>query len=273
MERTINEMTYAYDVTGEGEPLLLFHGFTGSQKTWDSFIPVWSKYFQVITVDLPGHGKTDSPRDIYRYSTESTVQDLVQLLDHLQINQVHLLGYSMGGRLALSFAFTHPERVKTLILESASPGLQTQSERRSRIEQDEQLAKMIEEQGIFIFVQYWENITLFSSQKRLPKLVQEKVRQERLQQNPLGLANSLRGLGTGKQPSWWEDLSNLQVPTYIIVGGLDEKFKQIGKSMVEMLPQARLVTVPDAGHAIHVEKQGKFGTMIVDILLQKREEQ
>lgn len=154
-------------------------------------------------------------------------------------------------------------------MESASPGLQTQSERRSRIEQDEQLAKMIEEQGIFIFVQYWENITLFSSQKRLPKLVQEKVRQERLQQNPLGLANSLRGLGTGKQPSWWEDLSNLQVPTYIIVGGLDEKFKQIGKSMVEMLPQARLVTVPDAGHAIHVEKQGKFGTMIVDILLQK----
>src|SRR5690554_1894143 len=154
---SVNDAEYAYHVFGEGEVLLLFHGFTGSSLSWERFVGEFSSKYQVITIDLPGHGKTrcQTPRTMKTFS-----DDLVELLKYLSVEKVHLLGYSMGGRTALSFAFYYPEMVESLILESASPGLKTEEERIARMNQDKELANMILSKGIREFVSYWENIPL-----------------------------------------------------------------------------------------------------------------
>src|SRR5699024_7304062 len=197
------DVKYAFTIQGEGEPLVLLHGFTGSKKTWKECIKRLDKYFKVIALDIPGHGETDteSARTISEFCS-----DLQDILKMLKIGEALLLGYWMGGRIALSFAIHYPESVHTLILESASPGLKTNADRLKRVENDTNLAEQIMEKGIIHFTDYWENIPLFETQKQLTASVRDKIRQERLSQSPEGLAGSLVNMGTGKQPSFWKRL-------------------------------------------------------------------
>ncbi|WAA10045.1 2-succinyl-6-hydroxy-2,4-cyclohexadiene-1-carboxylate synthase [Fervidibacillus albus] len=263
---TINGFTYAYETIGQGTPLILLHGFTGSKETWRPFFDLWKDAYQVIAIDLPGHGQTDHPDALHRYRMESVCRDLDALINTLQLPSVNLLGYSMGGRVALSFTCLYPDRVKKLVLESSSPGLEQRSDREKRMANDERLAQMIEEKGIAFFVNYWENIPLFRTQKTLPFHLRQRLREERLAQHPRGLANSLRGMGTGVQPSWWGQLHNISIPVQLIVGERDGKFCEIAQRMKNILPNANYLEVKGAGHAIHVEKGEIFGKIVMDFL-------
>ncbi|MGM0847311.1 MAG: 2-succinyl-6-hydroxy-2,4-cyclohexadiene-1-carboxylate synthase [Bacillota bacterium] len=257
----INGVPYHIDIRGEGTPVLLLHGFTGDGSTWDHLLPYLNDY-KTIAVDLLGHGKTDSPEDLQRYRVEQAVKDLNVILEELEVTQIYLLGYSMGGRLALAFASAYPEKVKALILESSSPGLKTEDERKLRAEGDEKLAQMILSKGLSNFVDYWEGIPLFSTQKQLPAHERELIRQNRLSQDPIGLSNSLRGMGTGSQRSYWEELRKLSMKMLFVTGEEDKKFCRIAEEMKERAMCAFIEKVPGAGHAIHVEEPEKFGTIV-----------
>ncbi|MBO1005975.1 2-succinyl-6-hydroxy-2,4-cyclohexadiene-1-carboxylate synthase [Pseudogracilibacillus auburnensis] len=257
---------YHYTITGEGEPLLLLHGFTGDGSTWDQLESSLKNDFQIIKIDLIGHGKTSSPEDVSKYTMDSVTNHIALFMDHLHIEQAHILGYSMGGRLALGFAIAYPHKVVSLMLESASPGLRTAEERKKRMESDRQLAKRIVSMGIEAFIDDWENIPLFETQKALATSVQQRIREQRLQNHPLGLSNSLLGMGTGRQSSYWAHLNQLHIPVLLICGEWDVKFCQIAKDMEHALPNAEKVVVKNAGHAIHVEKPSKFGTIIKEFL-------
>ncbi|MEN1938601.1 2-succinyl-6-hydroxy-2,4-cyclohexadiene-1-carboxylate synthase [Paenibacillus sp. 102] len=263
---TLQGVTYEYEVAGSGEPLLLLHGFTGSMETWRSFIPSWSERFQVIVVDLVGHGKTESPKEMTYYNIQNVALQMTTLLDHLHIEKAHILGYSMGGRLAITMACLYPNRVKSLLLENCTAGLEKESDRKERCARDEQLADRIELEGIEAFVNRWENIPLFATQKKLPQDVKEAVRKERLTNNSRGLANSLRGMGTGAQPSWWNQLEGLKMPVLLMNGEHDQKFFQVLTNMKERIPHAKFVKIDGAGHAIHVEQPQKFGTIVEGFL-------
>lgn len=259
MYLTINDTAYWYELNGDGEPVVLLHGFTGRTGTWTHIAGSIKHDFETLVIDLPGHGKTD---DDPPKTMEAFCQDLAGLLDYLKWEKVHLIGYSMGGRTALSFALVYPERVKSLILESASPGLADNEARQNRRQQDENLAQWIERDGIEAFVDYWENMPLFQSQKQLPEAVREALRVERLSHSPSGLAQSLRFMGTGSQPSWWGKLQQLDMPVLLLTGELDRKFIKINQMMEKLMPTARLVRVDDAGHAIHVEQPATFGKIV-----------
>ncbi|QWG47156.1 2-succinyl-6-hydroxy-2,4-cyclohexadiene-1-carboxylate synthase [Bacillus mycoides] len=266
MKVTLQGVSYEYEVAGSGEPLLLLHGFTGSMETWRSFIPSWSEQFQVILVDLVGHGKTESPEDVTHYDIQNVALQMKELLDHLHIENAHVLGYSMGGRLAITMACLYPQYVRSLLLENCTAGLEGEEERKERREKDERLADKIEQEGIRIFVSMWENIPLFETQKRLAQNVKEAVRKERLANNPKGLANSLRGMGTGAQPSWWNELQNLKMPVLLLNGESDEKFFRLLKNIEKCIPRANFVKIDGAGHAIHVEQPEKFDTIVKGFL-------
>lgn len=266
MKCTIDGIQYNYSTYGEGFPIILLHGFTGDSTTWKDLIPFLSNRFQVVSIDIIGHGETVSPKDIHHYHMENVVHHIAKIMQQNNIDQAHFLGYSMGGRLALSFAMEYPAKVKSLILESASPGLKTAAERDERRIKDHQLAQMILTKGIESFVRHWENIPLFASQKRLPVWKQESIRLQRLSNDPVGLANSLKGMGTGEQPSWWDDLYRLNMPVLIICGVLDEKFCNISKEMQKHIPNANYKEVKNVGHAIHVEVPKKFGTIVSEFL-------
>jgi len=267
MKFVVRGQTYYVEMYGNGQPLLLLHGFTGSCQTWHPFISTWSQHMQCIAIDILGHGRTDAPSAVQRYDIEIVAKDIATLLEQLEIKKAHVLGYSMGGRLALTFAVLYPQYVQTLILESSSPGLKTEKERMKRREEDERLAQFIEKHGVASFVDRWENIPLFSSLQRLPKSVQQRLREERLQHTAIGLANSLRGMGTGAQPSWWGTLHQLHMPALLICGEDDEKFCRIASEMVQLLPNGTLIAVPQAGHVVHMEQRERFSTLVQQFVL------
>ena len=266
MNTLINGVGYHVDVCGDGFPLVLLHGFTGAASAWKPFCPVWGGHSHLLMIDLIGHGETDSPDDVGRYDIISVAGDLKALLDELSIEKIDLLGYSMGGRVAITFASLYPEKVRKLVLESSTPGIKAAADRASRIQQDHNLACRIEVDGVGQFIDFWESIPLFQSQLHLPEQEREQIRSQRLNNDPIGLANSLRGMGTGSQPSWWDKLNSFEFPTLLVTGTLDEKFCLIAKEMTSKLPNATHMSIFGCGHAIHVEEPEKFGTIVSEFL-------
>jgi 2-succinyl-6-hydroxy-2,4-cyclohexadiene-1-carboxylate synthase len=267
MRIEVSGISYHIEICGEGFPLLMLHGFTGKGSNWLPFCSDLGGYSKLIMPDIVGHGLTEMhSQGEERYLLQSVAKDLTVILDGLGFNQLDILGYSMGGRLALGFATMFPERVRKLILESSSPGLRTEIERETRRKSDANLAKFILENGLDAFVSKWENIPLFESQKSLPEQVRLSVRHQRLENDSTGLAKSLLGMGTGFQPSYWENLDNLSVDVLMIVGELDQKFVKIAEEMQKSLKKGQIYKVQDAGHTIHVEQPEKFGTIVKDFL-------
>ena len=174
-----------------------------------------------------------------------------------------MLGYSMGARIALHLAVAAPERLSALVLESGSPGLADPADRATRRASDEELAGRIEREAIAAFVDGWEKLPLFASQQTLPPDMRKRLRMQRLQNSPTGLANSLRGMGTGAQESLWERLAQITAPTLIVAGGLDRKFGLIAREMAKGLPRAELELVHDAGHAVHLERPEVFDRLVM----------
>lgn len=230
--------------------LFLLHGFSGAGQNWSRIAGLLGS-IPFIAPDLIGHGGTDAPSDPSRYTMEVATADLFALCQQLKLPPVHLVGYSMGGRLALYIALTYPVMVARLTLESASPGLATESEQAERRAADEALADQIEANGIEWFARMWEHLPLFAHQS---DTVQAALREVRLKQSPKGLANSLRGMGTGAQPSLWDRLPELTMPVDLIVGALDTKFVAINQQMAARIPDCRLHVVEGAGHSVHQEQ-------------------
>lgn len=259
-------LTYAYTEGGRGPTVLLLHGFTGSSANWEPLQVALVDSYRVIALDLPGHGASDAPADPVRYTMAAVATDIDRFLDWLQTGPPHLLGYSMGGRLALYLALTRPARWRSVILESASPGLETPSAQAERVEQDVALADWIEAEGIEAFVDRWEALPLFASQRRLSPTAHQAHRAGRLKNRPHGLANSLRGMGIGAQPSLWPRLDELSLPTLLLAGELDEKFVAIAWRMVERLsvhpPYPHLEIVPEAGHTVHLERPRYYAELL-----------
>ena len=166
---TVNGRNYNVESSGQGVPLMLLHGFTGDRTIWDEVREHFEQNYRVIAIDILGHGQSDKPDDVSAYTMERIAEDMIRLIDALEVEKVHLLGYSMGGRLALYLATQFPERFYSLILESASAGLKTEQERIERRERDNALADKIEADGIAWFVDFWEMLSLWDSQKNLPE--------------------------------------------------------------------------------------------------------
>lgn len=246
----------------EGKTALLLHGFTGSGIRWQSIARNLISSWKVILPDLLGHGASSAPVDPESYCMEAAANHLALLIDRTAGEPVHLVGYSMGGRLALYLALVYPDYVRSLVLESASPGLRTESERKARRLADEALAQLILTQGIEPFVNHWEELPLFASQRHLPADVHAALHQARLGNNPFGLAGSLRGMGTGAQPSLWDRLGALTCPALLIAGELDSKFVEINQRMVQQIPAATLKVIPQAGHTPHFERPDAFIALV-----------
>lgn len=252
----------------DNPPLVLLHGFTGSVENWRPLIEQLAPLNRtVIAIDILGHGRSSAPLDPTRYRMELVAADIAETLNtQLGFSQIDLLGYSMGGRLALSIACDYPQLINRLILESASPGLETMEERNARKTSDDALADWIEQNGIPAFVDRWEAVPLFDSQKVLPESVRARLRNQRLHNRTHGLANSLRGMGTGVQPPFWVCLAQLTLPVHLIVGELDTKFCRIADEMMEKLPNAKLTVVENAGHTVHLERPEMFTKLTNDAL-------
>jgi len=234
--------------------LVLLHGFTNTGASWDGVVDAVGKRYRPLAPDIRGHG-TASP--VTPVDLASVIADVSALTEPTET--FTLVGYSMGGRLALHVAFAHAPRVDRLVLIGASPGLQTPAERAARITADERLAGEIEAMTIEAFAARWAQTPVLADQ---PAHIRAAVDADRRRNTPHGLASALRGLGTGALPSLWDRLPALAIPVDLIVGEHDQKFRATAERMAAALPAARLHVVAGAGHAVHLEDPAAVAAII-----------
>lgn len=256
-------VTESGDRRSDVPPAILLHGFTGSSRAWGAFpLEGLGSGRRILAVDLPGHGRSPIPTGGIR----SVVEQLASVLDRYEVDIADWIGYSMGGRIALAAAVLQPQRVRNLVLESASPGVGSEEDRARRRTDDEELASKLETRGIDWFVEHWMALPLFESQRSLPRGQVARARASRLAQDPAGLAAALRCFGTGSQPSFWEDLSGLEGSTLLLTGSLDEKYVRIAERMKAAMPRATHVSVDGVGHHVHLEAPDRWIALVARFL-------
>ncbi|NTU50619.1 MAG: 2-succinyl-6-hydroxy-2,4-cyclohexadiene-1-carboxylate synthase, partial [Desulfobulbaceae bacterium] len=232
--------------TNQKPAILFLHGFLGSAEDWQEIIAQLASDFHCLAIDLPGHGNTVVSGGEESYRMEHVAKGIADYLQELGITRCFLVGYSMGGRLALYLALHYPEAFQKALLESASPGLKTEAERTARKAHDESIAQEILQTDFSLFLHRWYNLPLFKTLKTHPHF--DRVLERRKNNCPEGLAYSLRQTGTGVQPSLWEKLAGAKIPLRLVVGEHDHKFVDIGKEMASLCKTAELSIIPDAGH-------------------------
>ena len=233
--------------------VLLLHGFTHTGASWQPVVAALGERYRAIAPDIRGHGSASDAEPV-------TLQAVISDLGALGPERFALVGYSMGGRLALHAALAMPQRVDRLVLVGASPGIADATERMQRRRSDERLAAEIERSGIEEFAHRWATTAVLADQ---PSAVQEAAHRDRLRNSSSGLAAALRGLGTGALPSLWDRLGELSMPVTLVVGERDEKFRAIDARMAERIADCQVVIVPGAGHAVHLEVPGTVASILV----------
>ena len=174
-----------------------------------------------------------------------------------------LVGYSMGGRLALHAALEEPDRLGALVLVGVSAGIENRGEREDRRRSDESLAEWMERRSIEEVVERWERNPVFASQS--PPL-RDSQRPGRLSHDPRLLARLLRSAGQGALAPVWDRLHTLRCPVLLTAGEQDRRYGTAARRMAERLPQARTRLIPGAGHAPQLEQPKAFGDLLVEFL-------
>lgn len=246
------------EVAGESSrPAVFFlHGFMGSKSDWAGVVEELAPRFRCVAVDLPGHGAAlNLPSRAY--TMEGAAEKTLSALDELGVPRATFVGYSMGGRLALYLALRYPGRCSGLLLESSSPGIEDVAGRRARREVDEKNARRLESGDLEAFLRDWYRQPLFAPLARDEALLRRTM-EARRRNDPAELARSLRGMGTGSQPSLWEELPGLRVPVLALAGGLDEKFVGVSRRMESLAERLRVAVVPGVGHNVRLEKPAGY---------------
>jgi 2-succinyl-6-hydroxy-2,4-cyclohexadiene-1-carboxylate synthase len=251
-----------YEVSGDrlSSAVLFLHGFMGSSADWREVMAALGDRTFRIAVDLPGHGASlELAPDTYK--VEGAARAVIGILDGLDVVRPVMVGYSMGGRLALYLALRYPERCAGLFLESASPGLENSSKRAARRAADESKAKRLESGDLEAFLRDWYRQPLFASLAQ-DEILLVQTTEARRRNDPGELARSLRGMGTGSQPSLWGELESLSMPALAVAGGLDEKYARISSRMRSINPRIRSTVVPGAGHTVHAEAPAEYVALL-----------
>jgi 2-succinyl-6-hydroxy-2,4-cyclohexadiene-1-carboxylate synthase len=246
---------------GPGVPLVLVHGFLGSPDDWTEPARRWSAGRPCLRIELPGHGENRPEGRLDFAAAVAAVGAVIAQPGR----PVDVIGYSMGGRLALGATLRDAGRVRRLVLISASPGLTTGCEQEARARADDRLAAQLEAGGLPRFVRDWYELPLFESLRARPALLRA-LEQRRGAGDASALAAALRGLTVGRQPSYWEKLPGLPVPVLWVAGERDPKYRDLLSRAAGLCPHGRLLIVPNAGHMPHLEHPDFCGTQVMEFL-------
>lgn len=219
------------------------HGFTGTPAMWDV----------LADHDLPTHGLPILGHGYIADGSETFADEIERLAKALPNQCKHLVGYSLGARLALAVALHVPKRIARLSLIGVHPGIEDERQRAQRRQDDQRLSSLLRQDGIASFVETWEALPMWDSQRRLSPEARKRQHTARTSHDAYQLGYSLNALGTGSMPPMWNRLSALSIPVDLIVGALDEKYLAVARRMVQLLPHARLEVIEDAGHNVLLE--------------------
>lgn len=244
--------------SGHGHPTVstttVVHGFAQTRECIGPLADSLTALGTVVLVDAPGHGDSTG-------HASADIPTGASLLARTMPTGV-LVGYSMGGRLALRTALDHPDRVSALILIGATPGIADDGDREQRRRSDSALADRLVSDGVRAFLDEWLALPMF---RGLPEWARFDTERERNSAD--GLAASLRRAGTGSMEPLWERLGELTMPVLCLTGSDDERYCEIAHRMADAIgPNSLTGQVPGAGHAAHLEAPDAAAEIIVDFL-------
>jgi pimeloyl-ACP methyl ester carboxylesterase len=240
----------AYELVGAPTgrpPLLLTHGYSATQNMWRKNVAALSADRQVITWDLRGHGRSDSPDDPARYSEALSLADMAALLDVVGAERAVIAGLSLGGYLSLAFHAHHADRVAALGLFDTGPGYRREDGRAQWNTMVGKMAARLEREGLDAL---GEGSEVRRSEHRSPK----------------GLALAARGILAQRDATVIESLPSIAVPTLVLVGKHDQAFLAASDQMAAKIPGARKVVLDNAGHAANLDQPAAFDEAVVAFL-------
>jgi 2-succinyl-6-hydroxy-2,4-cyclohexadiene-1-carboxylate synthase len=218
------------------------HGFAQTARCLGLFGELLADSSGLLAVDAPGHGHSVQHR-------EASIAEGAELLC-ATAGRSQYIGYSMGGRLSLHAAITHPELVSSLVLIGATAGIEDQQDRAQRREWDYQQAELLERVGLDAFLQSWLDQPLFVG---LPEAARFET--ERQTNTVEGLAASLRSAGTSSMTPLWDRLHLVQCPVLVLTGDRDTRYCEIAERLVAGIGSgATHEIIAGAGHAAHLEQ-------------------
>lgn len=241
----------------DGIPLIFLHGFLGSNQDWMEITKQLDDELFCILIDLPGHG---SNRQLLHYGWQETAEAIIAVMDELSLQQAGIMGYSMGGRLALYSVLYDQKRFSFLIIESATPGLRVDDSREARRLWENKIVHQLLTVPFPSFLKEWYAQPLFAAQSRHPDLQQFLTR--RFDNDPLALATVFQNFAASTQPDLWPQLGKLNLPLLLMAGKKDLKYQQILRQFQISAPQASLEILEDCGHHIHFEQPVQFASKI-----------
>jgi pimeloyl-ACP methyl ester carboxylesterase len=246
----LNGIDINYEEHGDpnGAPILLTHAYAASLQMWQPQFDAWTGY-RVIGWDMRGHGGSESPPTQEEYSEKLTVEDMASLLRHLGIERAVISGLSLGGYLSLEFQHAHPKMVRALVLCNTGPGYRKDEAREGWNDFSIGYAKRFEEKGL----------------DGLGRGIEIDATRQ-YQRSAQGLAFAGRGILTQRDSVVIDHLESIDVPTLIIWGVDDARYKSGCEYMASKIPNARLVTVEGAGHAVNLYQPAIFNDAVLQFL-------
>lgn len=260
-------LTWECEAATQVAPIVLLHGFAQSAESWNEVAALLRQARPVVALDFVGHGGSDQPSETRPYQLDQAAYALAAFLASIAAEyktpSVPVVGYSMGGRIALAAAACNPHPFATLVLEGVGLGPATAEDRAAARERDIANAARLREQGVPAFMDTWERLPLFATQKNLPDETRARVRAARLANSAEALARTFEYAGQHAMPSRTQVLATLAslkaggVPVLYLAGACDGKYRQLAEALRE---QSLCTThvVPDVGHNVHLEASESF---------------
>lgn len=247
-------------------PAVLFlHGFLGRKEDWFPIARTLAGDFFCILTDLPGHGENPAAGPPGTLSFDRLTEELDQLVQHLQVPRLTLVGYSLGGRAALHYACSRGRHLHGLVLESTSPGIEDPASRLARAALDDRRAAALEAGGLAAFLDSWYRADLWRSLQQRPNLLRQ-LKTDRVSGDPSSLARALADLSPGRMPDLWPCLQGISNPVLLLAGELDDKYTATTRLAADLIPGGHARIIPGAGHNIHLEQPEKVAQAIQEFL-------
>jgi 2-succinyl-6-hydroxy-2,4-cyclohexadiene-1-carboxylate synthase len=266
MKINANGINMNYELTGEGRCLVLIHGFSDNLTMWYNQVPEFSKQYQVLIYDVRGHGQTETPEG--QFSMDLFADDLQALLEVLNIEKACVLGYSMGGRIGLEFAFKYPDRITGLVFANSGimgPDLQiTEEQMKEMMERREEMMELFKTGDIETIADAMAERSLSPGLKDKKPGVFQKYKEVKLANDPKHYLSIMEGMMAAMATP--PDLSQLKCPALIIAGEHDGFMSlDVVKSMEKAIKDATSTIFP-TGHASAVEDPEGFNRAVFDFM-------
>lgn len=258
-----------FEEAGSGAPVIFVHEFGGDYRSWEPQVRFFSRRYRCVTYNARGFPPSDVPDAISSYSQAIAAEDLGYVLRHLEIDNAHIVGLSMGGFATLHFGLRHPEMCRSLVVAGVGYGAEMQK-REQFLADTQAFARRFDELGTQEAIKpYVVNPARVRFQNKDPRGWEEFV--ERFaEHSAIGSVNTLRGILLTR-PSLYEledDLRRLDVPTLIVTGDEDEPCLDPNLYMKRIMPAAALWVMPNCGHTVNLEEPDQFSRGVLDFITQ-----